>query len=1044
MLSNLNEIQKKAVYTIDTNLSLKAGAGTGKTKVITERFLNILENGNLSAGREFDEVLAITFTNKASDEMRGRILKELSTRKNEDKFKNLYKYFSKANIYTIHGFCTNIIKENPLIAKVDPNFEVSDERMSNLLLKESVDLVLEKEIENEDLIEFLIKREDVNLTSLSKDLSFLYKDIRNNGYRIEDLKKYHKDYVDSIELGDFSKLFEFLDEYEKVVTGTKFKKLIKSDEYIDFVNNPSLDYLQNISDSLGTGKSPEQESLREKINREILFLSQGLELTIEKYYILVFNLLEKIEEVYIKKKKEKSLLDYSDLQFIALDVIKKVDNYNYKYIMIDEFQDTDRLQVEIFTYLSNLSKGKANIFVVGDPKQSIYGFRGSNLEEYYNFTDKIKESKGKELVMKENYRSSPSLIESFNEIFKNLLKKDYDPLVASAKFSEENILNIEVIRSDEFGIEIKDEKKKEAVFVANKVLDLINRGENPSEIAILFRRKAYISLFEEELLKLNIRVNNTAQDFVGKREIKDILIFLKAISNKRDFLSLLSYLRSPIVGLNDNSIVIIAKYFNREEYYIEDEYLKLLDENEEDLFRDGFNKLLKIKKLKPLLSLKDFIKESIKISDYYEIAGMLYGLSASKNLDKLLNLAEDFENKISANLFEFIEYLEESEVNVEEEENAVNLLTIHKSKGLEFENVIIAEMDNSFNIKSKNNFFEYSNIGLGIKFNDINSKYNLISNEKKEKSLEEEIRMFYVATTRAKKRLILSLVNIEENKIYNNTYYDLFLKSNFKNVIISPMEIRESNGINKILLSDDFINTKEKFKEKSIIRNNYINKTKKVRYYSATSYMAFKRSKEEYFRKYILGEDIINPSNYAVESKILDPIIRGNIVHAYAELNPKNIDEFIRNSLRNYGVLESIENINLLKEQFKNYELSLKEEVIGREVEFYYPITNGVIHGVIDQIRRDEDDNISIIDFKTSYNSDEELRKYYYPQLQIYTLAFEKISGKKVKEAKLLFLSNNEEFNVDISEKSIKETIKDFEEYINFVENHNELKDYID
>lgn len=1042
-MNNLNEIQREAVNTINTNLSLRAGAGTGKTKVLTERFLNILEKGNLTKGREFDEVLAITFTNKAADEMRGRILKELSLRKDEEKFKNLYKYFSKANIYTIHGFCTNIIKENPLIAEVDPNFEVSDERMSNILLRESVDIVLKNEIENKDLIEFLQKREDINLLSLTSDLSFLYKDIRNNGYKIEDLKKYHKEYTESLEEGDFTKLLKLLQEYESVVSGNKFKKLIKSAEYIEFLNNPNLEYLQTILDSLGTGKSPEQEKLREEINEEILSLNQGLELVIEKYYDLVFNLLEKIEKTYIGKKKENSLLDYSDLQFIALDIIKKVEKYDYKYIMIDEFQDTDRLQVKIFTYLSNLSGKKANIFVVGDPKQSIYGFRGSNLDEYYEFTNKIKSSKGQELVMSKNYRSSPSLIEGFNEIFKNLLKKDYDSLESSTKFDKENILKVEVIKDSRTEDEIEDKKKKEAVFVANRVLDLIDSGENPSEIAILFRRKAYINLFEEELLKLNIKVNNTSQDFIGKREIKDILIFLKAISNKRDFLSFLSYLRSPIVGLNDNSIVILARFFNRKEYFIEEKYLKLLDEKEEELFKEGFDKLLKIKKLKPLLSLKDFIKESIKISNYYEIAGMLYGISASKNLDKLLNLAEDFEEKISSNLFEFIEYLKESEINVEEEDDAVNLLTIHKSKGLEFDNVIIAEMDNSFNTKSKNNFFEYSDLGLGFKFKDINAKYNLISRKKGKKSLEEETRMFYVAMTRAKKRLILSLVNIEENKNYNNTYYDLFLKSEFKDIDEVKVNIRNSSGINKILLSDEFIDTEENFNKNSIVKNNYINKIKKVRYYSATSYMAFKRSKEEYFRKFILEEDIVSTNNYSVESKILDPIIRGNIVHLYAELNPKNIDEFIRNSLRNYGVLESSENINLLKEQFKNYELSLKEEVLGREVEFYYPVSNGIIHGIIDQIRKNGSD-ISIIDFKTSYNGTKELREYYYPQLQIYTRAFEKISGEKVKEAKLLFLSNNEEFTVDISKEAIDKTIKDFENYIDFVENHSNFKDYMD
>lgn len=1044
-MSKLNKIQEKATNTIDINLSLKAGAGTGKTKVLTERFLNILENGDLEKGKEFDEILAITFTNKAADEMKGRILKELRKKRKDNKFKNLYKYFSKANILTIHGFCTNVIKENPLVVGIDPNFKVADERISRILLKESVEEALSREIENSLLIDLLTKRGDISLKDLSTDLAYLLSDTRNNGYTIKELKKYHEDYYNSLGNVDFTNVIKLIKSYEDFVTGTKYKSLMKTEEYAQFFISPNMEYLQIIKDSLGAGTGLEQEELRNKINTEIEKLNQILEIELEKYYQLIFELLENIEEIYKKKKREKVILDYSDLQFLALEIIKKVDSYKtkYKYIMIDEFQDTDRLQVELFKYLSSIGTGQANIFVVGDPKQSIYGFRGSNLEEYYKFTQNIINSGGEELIMEENYRSSSSLINSFNEIFKKLLKDKYDSLVPKAVFDEKEILKIETLSiSENKELDEEDQKKAEAIVIANRIAQLIEMGEKPWEIAVLYRRKKYIRLLEEELLKLNILVNNTSQEFNAKTEIKDIIIFLKAVSNKYDFLSFLAYLRSPLVGLNDNSIFIIGKYFDKEKYYLDNNYLELLEEKEKELYLEGYKNLIKIKKIKPILSLSELIKESIKISDYYEISTMLYGFSASKNLDKLIDIAQEFEKEISSNIFEFIEYLNETEINVEEEENAVNLITIHKSKGLEFENVIIAEMDNKFNTKSSNNFFEYSDLGIACKFEDINSKYSLISKDKKSKSIEEETRMFYVATTRAKKRLIFSIVNIEEKKDYSNTYYNLFLESEFNNYRNIEIEKFQNTNIQDINFDDEFFEIDKKEDEKSLVKKSYIKKLRKVRYYSATSYMSFKRSKEEYFRKFILAEDIITSSNYSEETKVLDPIIRGNIVHSYAEKNPKDIDKFISKSLKNYGVIESEENINLLKEQFKNYEMSLKGEVLYKELEFYYPLKNGVIHGYIDQIRKDK--GIEIIDFKTSYNSDEELLEYYYPQLQIYTRAFEKISGQKVSSAKLLFLSNNEEFDVDISEESINKTLKDFENYIDFVENHREFKDYID
>lgn len=1032
-----NKIQKLAIETIDTNLSLRAGAGTGKTKVLTERYLNILQNGNLTKGSEFDEILAITFTNKAAEEMKGRILNELRLRKDEDGFSKLYKYFSKANIYTIHGFCTNIIKENPLLANVDPNFQVADDRMSSILLKDSVNEVLALEINNNILMDLLEKREDMNLLSFSEDLINLYRSIRNNSYPIKELQKLHKEYLNNIEEPNFFNIFELLKEYESLITRGNFTKLTKEYEYQEFFKNPKIEYLFVIEDSLGTSKGEDKERVRSEILEEINNLKECLEREIKLYYDLVFKLLEDIEKLYDFKKSEKSLLDYQDLQYKALDVIDQSDDYNYKYIMIDEFQDTDSLQAEIFKKLSSLSGKDANIFVVGDPKQSIYGFRGSDLEEYYKFTNLIKECNGQELIMEENYRSSKDLIGVFNDLFSKLLGDLYDCLVGKSETIEN--VKLELLTSDlEF-----EGPEKEAKSIANRVKLLIDSGEKPGEIAILFRRKKYIDILEDELLKLNISVNNTAQNFVKKVEIRDVIVLLKAISNKRDFLSLMSYLRSPMVGLNDNSLFIIGRYFNREEYNIEDKFLEKLEKDERILFEKGFKRLIKIKDIRPILSLRDTVSFAIKESGYFEIAPMLYGNIAKKNLFKFIDIAENFENEISSNLTEFFSYLEDSEIDIEEDDDAVNLITIHKSKGLEFENVIIAEMDKKFNDRSMNSFFEFSDLGLGFKFKDINSKYYKISKNNAKKVQEEELRMFYVATTRAKKRLILSFVNIDMEKLPKKTYAEIFMNSEYGDYEIFNISKEIDSSKKEIFIPEYVLNAKKELDKNSLVRNTYLNKVKKVKYYSASSYMTFKRSKEEYFRKYILGEEVITSNEFSQESGILDPIVRGNIVHRYAELNPRNVDEFIKKSLKSYGILESEENINLLKEQFANYNTSLKGKILYRELEFYYKVGNGVIHGYIDQVI-EEDDGICIVDFKTSYNSNEELLEYYYPQLQIYAKAFEKISGKKVKKAKLLFLSNNEEYFVDISDKEIEKVMNDFEDYIDFVENNRELKFYID
>ena len=694
MAATLNNIQQKSVDTIDTNLSLRAGAGTGKTKVLTERYLNIIEKGNLTETREFEEILAITFTNKAAEEMKGRILKSIKARRNEEKFRKLYKYFSKANIFTIHGFCAKVIKENPLTAGVDPDFQIADENMAGLMLSESCEEILNSELKNPVFIEFLIKRKDMNIKKLSENIKALYVNIRNNSFEINELKKMHSDFMKRInDNPDYSNLFRLIDEYAELVKRGNFPKFYNSDEYSEFINKRNADFLPVIKESLGTSKGEDKETLRSEISREIDILSLVREKEIEKYYELIFDILVKIDNRYEEKKREKSLLDYQDLQFKAMKVVEKTDRYRYKYIMIDEFQDTDRLQAVLFGKLSRLADGNAHIFVVGDPKQSIYGFRGSNLKEYNKFTDKIKE-KGQELVMEENYRSSEMLMNSFNSIFGEIMPELYDPLEAKAAGIDN--FKIQIIEADENSIEEGEEDRSiiEAKVIAAKIDSMLKEGIKEKDIAVLYRRKANIEILEKILIEKGIAVNNTAVDFVNKREIKDILILLKTVSNKQDFLSFLSYLRSPMAGLSDNSLVIIAEYFDRNKFELDEEYYNLLEEKELQLFKNAYEKTLYLRKIKPVLSLSDLIRKAVKINEYYEISSVLYGKSAVENIYRLIEIAEDFEKDYSLNITEFFKYINTVTIDPVGKDSAVSLMTIHKSKGLEFENVILAEMGN--------------------------------------------------------------------------------------------------------------------------------------------------------------------------------------------------------------------------------------------------------------------------------------------------------------------------------------------------------------
>lgn len=1056
MAFKLNKIQQKAVDSIEENISLKAGAGTGKTKVLTERYINILENGNLTSGNELDEILAITFTNKAAQEMRGRILKAIRSRVAEEKFRNLYKYFSKANIYTIHGFCGKVIRDNPLIAGVDPNFQIADDIEADFLLEEAVEDVLNEEFRNELFIEFLFKRKEMNINKLLRDIKALYKEIRNNSYRLKDLKDFHRIFTDNIrsEGQNFENLFVLLDEYAKIVTSGKFKKLRESMEYLDFLENPDIDFLDIIQKNLGTSKKDGAAEIRDKINDEIIELSVLKEISNEKYYELIFEIIDKIDRKYIEKKENRAILDYQDLQFLAFEVINKTDCCNYKYIMIDEFQDTDGLQAEIFSKISEIGGGKAKIFVVGDPKQSIYGFRGSNIEEYNKFTEKIKNS-GRELIMDENYRSSGMLINSFNEIFGSLMDEKYDALEAKGPYAKKYNYKIETLDfemeediEDDGGSEI-DKKSIEAKMIAKRIKKLLDEGERASEIAVLYRAKANINLLEDELLKLNIPVNNTAEEFKEKREIKDMITMLKAISNKSDFLSFIAYLRSPMAGLNDNSLVLTARFFDRDRFEFDYKYLKYFEKNERFLFKRAYEKIEKLRKMKKVLNLSELVKNAIYESRYFEIAPLLYGVSAKDNLYKLIDVAIKFESEVSSNFTEFFKYINEADIEISEDTNAVNLLTIHKSKGLEFDNVIIAETDKKFNTGMRNNFFGISKEGLGFNFEDTHSKYDSIKKRNKTMQEEEELRMFYVAATRAKKRLILSAVNIDFGVVMKcDSYIGFFKNSKFNDYEELSINIDDGSFKEKVVIPKSFIGIAGEKDDRSLVRKSYIDRIKEVKYYTVSAFMTFKDNKESYYNRYILGidekygdenYDYDDFSNYDTK-KVLEPVVKGNIVHSYAEENPSDEDAFIEKSLRRYGILPNSLIIAELKRQFLNYRKRLSGEVLYRELEFYYKVKNGVIHGFIDQIR--DDGGLEIIDFKTGRINADEAVKYYSPQLQIYSRAFEDITGKRVDVAKLQMLSDNTEIKIDISDEAVNKAVEEFEEFIDFVESHRDIDDY--
>ena len=271
--------QDLAIRTIDKNLAVNAGAGTGKTKVLTERYLYILDKGNLEENKEIESIVAITFTNKAAQEMKDRIRGELKKRFSEgSKWRRFYRDLEKANISTIHSFCGNMIRENPLKAKVDPMFTVMEQAEGDLLLEEVIlDLLYEGLEKDDNLYQFirLIKKDDLN--RISEELMNIYHKIRTAGYSFEEVKDMTLSRIDSFSLdeGELDRIRDlFIYLIGKARKNSKLAKLPTDEVWIRFKEGsygeeelvPILDYLK---DNIGTNKKEEEtiDELKILINK---------------------------------------------------------------------------------------------------------------------------------------------------------------------------------------------------------------------------------------------------------------------------------------------------------------------------------------------------------------------------------------------------------------------------------------------------------------------------------------------------------------------------------------------------------------------------------------------------------------------------------------------------------------------------------------------------------------------------------------------------------------------------------------------------------
>ena len=646
-LTNLNELQRKAVLHGEGPCLVIAGAGSGKTKVLTTRIANLVLNGVPSYN-----ILAITFTNKAAKEMKERLEKLVPE--------------NNAFVGTFHSFGLRIIRENTDSLNMTSNFTILD----------------------------------------SDDV------------------------------------------------GTLIKKIIKEKGYDPKQVTPSF------------------------VKNKISFIKNEMLSNSEAEKLLNTDMDKIAYQIYIEynmKLRKNNSVDFDDLLKLPVELFRNnpsiLEHYQdkFKYILIDEYQDTNEVQYQLVKLLAAKYQ---NLFVVGDPDQSIYQFRGANYQNILNFEHDYKNTEV--IALEDNYRSTKMILDAANSVIKNN--------------SERKEKNLRSHHGD--GVKIKYmrgyNEKDEIVKVITEIKKLLENGYSKKDIAIFYRTNAQSRVVEEQFLKENIPYKVVGSYyFYARKEIKDLICYLRLILNTHDDISLRRVINTPKRGIGETSIAKLEKeaLLNNTSMY------DAITSGKELEFKHIIEELKKDMESMSLTELVDDVLEKSGMKNSLEADNTLESELRLDNLMEFKSITATFEqNTGSVDLKDFLEEISLI-ADIEEhkeDSDVVTLMTIHSAKGLEFPVVFLVGMEEGI-FPHQNSFCE-------------------------ENGIEEERRLCYVGITRAEKKLYLS--NARHRMLYGNTSQNppsRFLKE------IDPNVLEENNSTMNINNSNH-----EPFKKQDMYSNNDI------------------------------------------------------------------------------------------------------------------------------------------------------------------------------------------------------------------------------
>lgn len=1117
----LNEQQAKAVREFDTDLLVTAGAGTGKTSVLTNKYLSLLEERRATVG----EIVAITFTKKAAAEMRNRIQQEIlnhSLEEQDPEAKDFWvhqlKALESARITTFHSFCLGMLHEHPLDIGLAPVTTILGDGEETIYLHQAIEDSLLKSFHDEALDSQALTKMaiDFGWENFIRTLADIYRRIRESGDCFDNvIQKSIRIIQGSIEQIPYG----FGNIEEEIADFLDFCRTVKLTEKAQEVVEAFRMEYQSQQDVLKSNFSPDmvlsiltklKKGLPKTVPNTIKDRVVAIHALIDAYAQKLIDrealhrttilglLLNQIDFTYSNVKKEFGFMDFTDQIRLVRDLfhtnpdILWETRQEIRYLLVDEFQDTNSLQFEIVNLLVGEERHQGRLMVVGDIKQSIYRFRGAEADLIEGFAEDLQDRRGKIIPLTQNYRSSPTIIHFVNSFFSELFQDeifDYQRLEAASQDKEGNI---------EFLLTGACDREAEARMVAERISQLAGPGEADlkySDIVILFRASTSMTLYQQALQRTGIPYYTASGGgFYRRPEVVDQLNLLRLVEQRYHSVALLGLLHSPYVSLSAESLLWLSEGDNLlEKFYGGEEFSERACEQipaaERVRLRQFHRLIVGLQKNREYLNIAAMIRTALQSTNYREVLwSMPHAGQRLANLDKLLEKADEFTGKGFNDLrrfLEFIEKLEEAEVVEGEAQtqaetgNAVRLMTIHRSKGLEFPVVILPDLDRQFPISAQGKlaFHKSAGLGLSIRFGENesypSSLWQQIRDFDRREELSELKRVLYVALTRAKQQLIMAGSGASRSKGQTIATANNWMKW-FELLIPLDTEqpLLDYQG-SKIKITREVPFSTIQAQERSFLAESIAELSKTIpvetvqetavtllpvgspaKSFKVTELIVFKDCPRRYFWQYQAGlkfelaeegpHDKENPAGDSAGAKI------GSFLHQVFQSGSTNWPEDLwLQTFRGQTGPESLRLKAELLQMWQNFRASRFTEAWGKcwdEVPFIMKLDdNQRVEGRFDRLIQTRDGALTLVDYKSHRIPVGEVGKKsvpYFWQLQLYALAIQALWGRLPDQALLYFLYPNQTVAVPLDEDSLAQTKREVTSIMEFIEEHDQWRDY--